>query len=62
VKNLYSNALEQVQYSQVSPIFQAVKQTTQSLNDQYLCTIKDEDVVNILYKVNSLLKNNIKNL
>ena len=62
VKDLYSDALEQIQYSQVSPVFQAVKQTTQSLNDQYLCTIKDEDVINILYKVNSVLKNNIKNL
>lgn len=62
VKNLYNNALEQIQYSQVSPVFQAVKQTTQSLNDQYLCTIKDEDVVNILYGVNSVLKKNIKNL
>lgn len=62
MKNLYATSLEQVQYSQINPILQSVKKTTQVLNNDYLCTINDNDTINILYSANTLLRDNIKNL
>jgi hypothetical protein len=40
----------------------AVKKTTKSLNDEFLCNLKDDDLINILYRENNEFKKNIKNL
>ena len=61
VKNLYSSSLKQADMLQMSPMLTSVKNTTKSLNDTYLCTLKDNDVVNILYKTNDNFRKNLKN-
>ena len=61
VKNLYSNSLEQADLLKMSPMLTSVKGTTNSLNDTYLCTLKDNDIINILYKSNDTFRKNLKN-
>lgn len=61
VKNLYSNSLKQAELLKMSPMLTSVKTTTTALNDKYLCTLKDNDVINILYKSNDDFRKNLKN-
>ena len=61
VKNLYNNSLKQADLLKMSPMLTSVKSTTISLNDRYLCNIKDSDTINILYKSNDDFKKNLKN-
>jgi len=61
VKNLYSNSLKQADLLKMSPMLTSVKGTTNALNDTYLCTIKDNDVINILYKSNDTFRKTLKN-
>ena len=62
MKDLYNESLEKVQLWEVNPMIEAVKKTTKALNDNYLCNLKDDDLVNILYRENNEFKKNIKNL
>ena len=61
VKNLYSDSLKQADLLKMSPMLTSVKNTTQALNDNYLCTLKDNDTINILYKSNDEFRKNLKN-
>ena len=62
MKDLYNESLEKAQMLEVNPMLEAVKKTTKTLNDNYLCNLKDDDLINILYIENSEFKKNIKNL
>lgn len=62
IKNLYNTSLDQVKLTSINPMLQSVKQTRAALNDNYLCNLKDDDLVNILYKSNDEFKKNLKNL
>lgn len=62
MKDLYNESLEKAQLLEVNPMIEAVKKTTKALNDNYLCNLKDDDLINILYRENKEFKKNIKNL
>lgn len=62
MKDVYNESLEKAQLLEVSPMIDAVKKTTKSLNDEFLCNLKDDDLINILYRENNEFKKNIKNL
>ncbi|MBQ2600216.1 hypothetical protein II582_02390 [bacterium] len=62
MKDLYNESLEKAQLLEVNPILESVKRTTRALNDNYLCNLKDDDLINILYRENKDFKKNIKNL
>ena len=62
VKDLYSNSLKQVELAKTSPMLNSVKTTTVALNNNYLCSIKDNDTINILYKSNDDFKKQLRNL
>lgn len=62
MKDLYNESLEKAQLLEVNPILESVKKTTRALNDNYLCNLKDDDLINILYRENKDFKKNIKNL
>ena len=62
MKDVYNESLEKVQLLEVSPMIDAVKKTTKALNDEFLCNLKDDDLINILYRENNEFKKNIKNL
>jgi hypothetical protein len=62
MKDVYYESLEKAQLLEVSPMIDAVKKTTKSLNDEFLCNLKDDDLINILYRENNEFKKNIKNL
>ena len=52
MKDVYNESLEKAQLLEVSPMIDAVKKTTKSLNDEFLCNLKDDDLINILYREN----------
>jgi hypothetical protein len=62
MKDVYNESLEKAQLLEVSPMIDAVKKTTKSLNGEFLCNLKDDDLINILYRENNEFKKNIKNL
>lgn len=62
MKDVYNESLEKAQLLEVNPMIDAVKQTAKALNDNYLCNLKEDDLVNILYIENNEFKKNIKNL
>ena len=62
MKDLYNESLEKAQLLEVNPMLEAVKKATKTLNDNYLCNLKDDDLINILYIENSEFKKNIRNL
>lgn len=62
VKDLYTNSLKQVELLKINPMFNSVKSTTKSLNNSYLCNIKDDDTINILYKSNDSFRKELKNI
>ena len=62
VKDLYANSLKQVELLKINPMLSSVKSTTKSLNNSYLCNIKDDDTINILYKSNDNFKKELKNI
>lgn len=61
VENLYDNSLQQADLLKMSPMLTSVKGTTTALNDRYLCNLKDDDVINILFEYNDDFRRNLKN-
>ena len=61
VKNLYDESLKKADLLKMSPMLTSVKNTTNSLNDTYLCTLNDNDTINILYKSNDEFRKILKN-
>ena len=62
VDNLYSKALEQAQYWEIEPLLNSVKKATVDLNETFLCNLRDNDVLNILYNSNDEFRKNIKTI
>ena len=62
VRDLYSNSLKQVELTRVNPMLESVKTTTVALNNNYLCNMKDNDTINILYKSNDDFRKQLRNL
>ena len=61
VKNLYNHSLKQADLLKMLPMLTSVKGTTTTLNDRYLCNLKDNDVINILFEYNDDFRKNLKN-
>lgn len=62
VKDLYSNSLKQIELVKINPMLESVKSTTTTLNNNYLCSLNDNDTINILYKSNDDFRKNLRNL
>ena len=62
MKDLYNESLKKAQLLEINPMMESVKKTTKALNDNYLCNLKDDDLINILYRESEEFKKNIRNL
>lgn len=60
--NLYMNAYNNIQYSEIQPIFDSVKDVTKNLNLAFECDLQENDVTSILYFENRNFKKSLKTL
>ncbi len=61
VDDIYGKSLEIVKNNQVAPIIDSIGRVSEVLNEEYDCQLNTQDMINILYFSNDMLKRDLKN-
>lgn len=56
VKDIYKSSLNQFHYDQLKVLSSTVSKVKDLVNDRYVCSLKDKDIINILYYANDSFK------
>lgn len=59
VKDIYKSSLNQFHYDQLTVLSHTVSKVREQANERYFCSLKDKDVINILYYANLSFRRDI---